>query len=56
MNGSLDNTYDVLFLADGVMLTQTANTYNEYSIVIYIDGNRIYTSGSGSSNDPYVVE
>ena len=56
MNGSLDNTYDVLFLADGIMSSQIANTYSEYSIVIYIDGNRIYTSGSGSSDDPYVIE
>ena len=56
MNGSLDNTYDVLFLSDGVMSVQTANTYSEYSIVIYIDGNTSYTSGSGSANNPYVIE
>ena len=56
MNGSLDNSYDVLFLVDGIMSAQLANTYSEYSIVIYIDGNQTYTSGSGSSNDPYVIE
>lgn len=56
LNASLDNSYDILFLADGIMLTQVANTYSEYNIVIYIDGNQMYTTGNGSSNNPYVIE
>jgi len=56
VNGSLDNTYDVLFLADGVMSVQIANTYSEYSLVIHMDGNQTYMGGTGSSSDPYVIE
>ena len=56
LNASLDNGYDVLYLADGIMFSQVANTYSEYNIVIYIDGNQLYTLGNGSSNNPYVIE
>ena len=35
---------------------KNANSNNEYNIVIYIDGNQTYTSGTGSVNDPYVYE
>lgn len=56
LNGSADNTYEVLFLADGSMVSQTANTYAEYNLVIYIDGNILYTNGKGSANNPYVIE
>lgn len=56
LNASLDNSYDVLYLADGIMSSQIANTYSEYNFVIYIDGNQLYTNGNGSSNNPYVIE
>lgn len=56
MNVSLDNTYEVIYLSNGIMYTQNANSNNEYNIVIYIDGNQTYTSGTGSVNDPYVYE
>ena len=56
LNGSSDNTYEVAFLSDGLTYFQNANTYMSYNIVIYIDGNQIYTTGTGSSNDPYVIE
>lgn len=56
LNASLDNTYEVFYLSGGMMQVQSANTYNSYNIVIYIDGNHPYTSGNGSSNNPYVIE
>ena len=56
LNTSLDNSYDVIYLSNGLMYSQSANTNNEYNIVIYIDGNQLYTSGSGSANDPYLYE
>lgn len=56
MNASSDNTYDVMYLSDGIMEVQTANTYAEYNYVIYIDGNQSYTVGNGTENDPYVIE
>ena len=37
-------------------VVSTYNTYNSYNVVIYIDGNQKYVSGSGSSNDPYMVQ
>jgi len=55
-NVSSDNSYEVIHLSDGLMEVQNANTYNEYNIVIYIDGNQLYTTGNGSSNNPYVIE
>ena len=56
LNTSLDNSYDVLYLSNGIMHVQSANSTNEYNIVIYIDGNQTYTKGIGSENDPYVYE
>lgn len=55
-NASLNNTYEVIYLSDGLMEVQNANTYNSYNIVIYMDGNELYTKGIGSVNDPYVYE
>lgn len=56
LNASLDNTYEVIILSDGMMNFLNANTYNTYNIVIYIDGNISYATGTGSSNEPYVIE
>ena len=54
-NSPSNNTYEVFFLSDGVQEVQNANTYNEYNVVIYIDGNEIYQSGKGTSIDPYII-
>ena len=56
MNSINDNSYEALFISGGLQGHQNANLYNEYSIVIYIDGNEPYTSGDGSSNNPYSIE
>lgn len=56
LNAVSDNTYDVLFIADGLQLSQTASSYNEYNAVIYIDGNELYTEGTGTEINPYVIK
>ena len=56
LNSVSDNTYDVLFMSDGLQRSQQANLYNQYSIVIYIDGNELFTEGNGTSNKPYIVK
>jgi len=55
LNGPLENTYEVILLSNGLMELVNANTYNSYNLVIYIDGNHLYSTGIGSSNDPYVI-
>ena len=55
LNSSLDNSYEVILLSNGLMEMINANTYNTYNLVIYVDGNNLYTTGTGSSNDPYVL-
>lgn len=55
MNSIKENTYDVLFLSDGVQEVQPASTYSEYSMILYIDGNELYQDGKGTANDPYKI-
>lgn len=55
-NSITDNTYEVLNLSGGVIIPQTANTYNSYNIIIYIDGNEKIESGSGTFEDPYIIK
>ena len=56
LNAASDNTYDVLFISDGLQRSQLANSYNEYSIVIYVDGYEAYNGGTGTANDPYILK
>lgn len=56
VNAVADNTYEVYILTDGIISRQEANRYDSYSVVIYIDGNEIISSGNGTSSDPYVIE
>ena len=56
LNTVKDNTYQVLFIADGIQYVQNANSYNGYNIVIYIDGNELYMGGTGTSADPYIIK
>ena len=55
-NSISDNSYEVFYILDGISDYQNANTYNEYNLVIYIDGNELYTSGSGSFSNPYTIK
>lgn len=55
LNSTSDNTYEAIFISAGLEELQNANNYNEYNIVIYIDGNMLYKSGSGSLENPYII-
>lgn len=55
MNASADNSYSVLYLSSGMMKVNTANKYNSYNIVIYVDGNQTYVEGLGTEKEPYVL-
>lgn len=55
INGVLDNTYEVYYLQYGIINHQEANTFENYNIVVYIDGNEKVKSGSGSKDSPYIL-
>lgn len=55
LNVSSENTYQVFYISSGLSSIQNAYEYNEYNIVIYVDGNEFYKSGTGSEIDPYVL-
>lgn len=56
LNTSSEDSYRVFYVSSGLAAVQEASVYNEYNIVIYIDGNELYTEGSGSEFDPYVIK
>ena len=56
LNAISENSYGALLVSDGLQSSQNANLYNEYNIVIYIDGNEAYTSGDGSEKNPYLMK
>ena len=56
LNSISDNTYQAIYLSNGMMRIENANYYNTYNIVIYIDGNERYISGIGSKEKPYIIE
>lgn len=56
LNPISDNTYQVIYLSNGMMRIENASYYNEYNIVIYIDGNELYTEGSGTKEKPYIIK
>lgn len=56
LNSANDNNYEVFYMIQGLMRAQDANKYENYHMVIYVDGNQSYTSGSGTSADPYIYK
>ena len=56
MNPVKDNTYQVYYISSGVYGYENANSTLKYSLVIYIDGNELYTEGNGSSLNPYILK
>ena len=55
LNTLQDNTYEAYYISDGLSAHQNANAYNEYNIVIYIDGNEKYIEGTGTAANPYII-
>lgn len=56
LNSLSDNSYQVYYISSGLSEIQNASVYNEYNIVIYIDGNELYTEGNGTEVDPYIIK
>lgn len=54
MNGVLDNSYQAYYYQGSIQKT-TVNNEKKYNIVLYIDGNEVYTKGDGSYSNPYVI-
>lgn len=54
-NVSNENTYEVFSITGGLLTHQKGSTFSEYNIVIYVDGNELYSGGTGSATDPYVI-
>lgn len=55
-NAVAENSYEVFALSDGLVEHKEANQYDEYSLVIYIDGNETNFKGEGTELNPYVIE
>ena len=55
LNSASNNSYEVFYLSSGVAQVATASDYNEYNIIIYIDGDETVKSGNGTINDPYII-
>lgn len=56
LNSSSDNTSDVMYISDGLMEIQNGRYTEQYNLVIYIDGNELYTSGKGTIESPYLLD
>ena len=55
-NSIKDNSYEAMYISDGLSGFESADRYNEYNIVIYIDGNQLFTKGEGTELNPYVIK
>ena len=55
LNGVSNNSYEVFYYYRGLRRNK-ANSKNTYNMVIYLNGNELYTKGSGIFDDPYIVE
>ena len=51
-----NNTYQVYYLTNGVIKFQEASKYQNYNLVIHIDGEEKIVSGKGTQAEPYVIE
>ena len=56
LNGNSDNSYGVFYYSFGKIYLSDANNNLSINIVIYIDGNELYTSGDGSFEKPYIIK
>ena len=52
---NVDDTYTVYIINSGVLQLKYAYLESAIYPVIYLDKNILYKSGSGTSEDPYIV-
>lgn len=55
LNASMENSYDAMYISNGLLRYQESKISFGYNIVIYIDGNQIYKAGKGTYNEPYEI-
>ena len=55
-NSNSENSYEVFYLGNGMMYLDSANQYNEYNIIVYIDGDETGITGEGTLDNPYKME
>ncbi len=51
-----NNTYQVYYLTNGIIKFQEASKYQNYNLVIHIDGGEKVISGKGTESEPYVIQ
>lgn len=51
-----DNNYQAYYMANGILYAEDANTYEDYNLVIYVDGDVLVKSGNGTQKSPYQVK
>ncbi len=56
VNAVSNNSYQVYYLENNLVSYMDANNYNEYNIVIYIDGNEREFTGTGKQSDPFIIK
>ena len=56
INGVKDNSYEVYYYSSGYIDYVYANYDMFYNVVIYLDGNELFTKGNGSLKSPYVIK
>lgn len=54
--GVADNTYESYYISDGYVSYLNSNKNNSYNWVVYVSGEELYKSGSGTAEDPYIIE
>ncbi len=54
--GSADISYEAFYIGGGYINTQRTNKNSAFHWLIYLSGQELYTSGSGTKDDPYVIQ
>lgn len=54
--GVADDTYEAYYISDGYVSYLNSNKNNSYNWIVYLSGEELYRSGSGTEEDPYVIE
>lgn len=54
--GVADNSYEVFYISSGYVSYLNSNKNNNFSWIVYLSGEELYKGGSGTEEDPYVIE
>ena len=55
-NAIADSTYEAILYQAGRFAATPARELHKYHLVVYISGNELYTSGTGTMDDPYIIK